>query len=248
MWRILLLVLCSVTLGGQDFLARAQDAMQKGEWEQALVALDSLAAAGRVSPSLYQAQGNAYVETGDLGRAILAFERGLRLQPGNKGLKNNLRYARGEAGITRPRLEEFFGVRAWRWAGAALGVASARWLALAFWMLAVLAAGAWYLYRRELTESRRFALLPLAGLFLALAFTFYQLASSRAALLSERDEAILVAERAALRVAPGAEATLEEELSAGLKLRVLDEFGEYTKVSLESGRQGWLPGASLERI
>ena len=213
-------------------------------WLAPVAAQDSVT----VSPTYYQAAGNDYFDEGAYGRAILAYERGLRLQPNHRALRNNLRYVRGEAAIDRPEIQEFWLIRAWRNLGAALGVALARWLAMGFWAGAVAVATVWLLRKERISETRRFALLPAAGTLLALSLTFYLLASSRLSFLEYDREAIIVAAEVDLRVAPGPDATLEERLQEGLKVEILDEFESFVKVSVENGRQGWLPLEAVERI
>lgn len=217
--------------------------------------VDSSAVSGRErllaqpqSPEAYQAEGNAWVQKRDYGRAILAYERGLRLAPGHAALTNNLRFARREADVAVPRVREFFLAKWWRGLGAWLGVATAQYLALAFWWLAVLGAAFWYLRRRKLSENRRFALLPVAFVCLLLAIICYQLAASRLAFLQDDSAAILLQDQIDLRVAPDAASTLKMTLSAGRKMTILDEFDAFTKVLLDDGEQGWLPTASIERI
>ena len=210
--------------------------------------LDSLVATGRVSPALYQALGNARFERGELGLAVLAYERGLRLRPGHPGLTNNLAYVRAEAGIERLELPDFWLARWWRRAGAALGATTCYALAIGLWWLAVAGATVWYLRRRRMSEQQRFALLPAAAVCLLLAAICWGLGHSRAAWLTDDRTAVLTARTADLRVAPGPDATLEKALSQGLKLRILDERDGYVKVALDDGKQGWLPLAAVDRV
>lgn len=229
-------------------LSAAREALGGDDARVQIAALDSLAKTGKVSPDLYQALGNAYFRRADYGQAILSYERGLRLKPGHKELTNNLKYVRAEAGITRQTLPDFFLARWWRAIGATVGAKTLFWLAMAFWWLAVAGTVIWFLRRKEMDEKKRFALLPGAVISLVLAILFFSIGNSRNAFLDNDREAILIAETADLRVAPGANATLEQSLSAGLKLRVLDEYDGFIKVSLEDGKQGWLPMGAVERI
>ncbi|WP_020571448.1 hypothetical protein [Neolewinella persica] len=229
-------------------LSAAREALGGDDARMQVAALDSLIKTGKVSPDLYQALGNAHFQRADFGRAILSYERGLRLKPGHDRLTNNLKYVRAEAGITRQVLPDFFLARWWRAIGATLGAGTLFWLAMVFWCFAVAGAVIWFLRRKEMDEKKRFALLPGAAISLVLAILFFSIGNSRNAFLDNDREAILVAKTADLRVAPGADATLEKSLSTGLKLRVLDEFDGFVKVSLEDGKQGWLPMGSLERI
>lgn len=239
----------SLALSAQvDKLTAARSALAGEGADAQIEALDSLSATGTVSPQLYQALGNAHFSNGDYGKAILNYERGLRLKPGSKELKNNLKYVRAEAGINRLELPDFFLVRWWRSLGAGLGASTLFWLAIAFWWLAVAGAVLWFLRRKEMDEKRRFALLPAAVICLVVAAIFFGMGNSRNAWLENDQEAVLTAKTADLRVAPGPEATLEKALNQGLKLRLLDEFDGYVKVALDDGKQGWLPVAAVEKI
>ena len=243
-----LLLFAFVSSAQADKLADARKALTTEDARAQIAALDSLVATGAVSPDLYQALGNAHFNKGDYGKAILNYERGLRLKPASKALKNNLKFVRAEAGINRLELPDFFLARWWRAAGAALGAGTLFWLAIAFWWLAVAGAVMWFLRRKEMDEKRRFALLPAAVICLIVAVIFFSMGNSRNAWLDNDREAVLTAKIADLRVAPGPEATLEKPLNQGLKLRLLDEFDGYVKVALDDGKQGWLPVGAVEKI
>ena len=188
----------------------------------------------------YLALGNTHFEAGATGEAILAYERGLRLRPNHPVLLNNLQYVREEVGITAPSIPDFFLLRWWRSIGAVMGSTSAYGLALVCWWLAVAAGLYWYLRRRQMAEKRRFVLLPASVLLLGLAGLFYLLGQSRYDFLHRTDEAILVSPTAALRVSPTEAASVETELISGQRLIIIDRVGDYVKVTLEDGRQGYL--------
>lgn len=245
----LLLLLVSLSVSGQtDLLTTARESLTDIDPDVQIAALDSLRASGAVSPELYLALGNAYYADERPGMAILNYERGLRLAPGNRDLSNNLRFVREDSGINDLRVRAFFLTGWWRNAGAFLGVSISQWLALIFWALAIAGAAYWFLRRKEMAEKHRFALLPLAAIAVILAGLFYSLGSSRANFLANDREAILISRQVTLRVAPGADATVEAELEEGAKLRILDEFDGYVKVALENGQQGYVPEKTVERI
>lgn len=229
-------------------LAEANAALQGTDAKAQVVAIDSLLTTGKASPDAYQALGNAHFNNGDYGKAILNYERGLRLKPGHKALTNNLKYVRAEAGINRLELPDFILARWWRAVGAVLGANTLFWMAMLCWWLAVAGAVLWYLRREAMDEKQRFALLPGAFLALILGITFYSMGNSRNAWLANDKEAVLTAKIADLRVAPGADATLEKALTQGLRLRLLDERPGYVKVALDDGLQGWLPEETVEKI
>jgi hypothetical protein len=76
----------------QAVASRDEQAMQ-GYYQQAINAYVQLIAGGVRNAKLYYNLGNAYFRANDLGRAILQYRRGLQLEPGNRRLQANLRFA-----------------------------------------------------------------------------------------------------------------------------------------------------------
>ena len=217
----------------------ASAAMASADYPRAAAIADSLVATGIVSPELYLLQGNAHFEAGRTGRAVLAYERGLRLEPGDADLRNNLAFVREQARIEDAAVGQFFLVDFWNRAGATLGTSVAYSLSLLFWWLAVAGGLWWYLRRTQMDERKRFALLPVATLCAVIALLFFALGRSRDAYLSRSDEGILL-EAATLRVAPTAGGSVEAQLPEGVRLYIIDRVDRYVKIQLGDGRSGYL--------
>lgn len=205
---------------------------------------DSLEATGLVSPELFLRQGNAHFAAGRTGRAVLAYERGLRLQPGHPDLQNNLAFVREQARIEDAAVGQFFLVDFWNQAGATVGTTLAYTLCVLFWWLAVAGALWWYLRRARMDERQRFALLPVAALCAVIALLFFALGRSRTAYLNRTDEGILL-EAATLRVAPTAGGSVEAQLPEGVRLYITDRVDRYVKIQLADGRSGYLEAVSV---
>ncbi|HEY0369628.1 MAG TPA: tetratricopeptide repeat protein, partial [Chthoniobacterales bacterium] len=95
------LICCTVPL-----LARAQDAdawargnqeFAAGHFREAVEAYQSLANAGQTSAALFYNIANAEYRLGDLGHAILNYERALTLEPHQPEAEANLRLVRDRA-------------------------------------------------------------------------------------------------------------------------------------------------------
>lgn len=247
-----LILVINSSLVAQDFSSQLQSAtaaFDQGQPATAAAIYDTIRAQGYVSPTLYLAQGNAYLAANDLGRSILAYERGLRLKPAHRDLTNNLKFAEQQLETVLVDLPGFFLQRWWKWLGSRVGTTLSYSLAVLFWWAAVAAFAIWFFKRAGLSEKRRFALLPAAGLLLIVAVAFYFLGNSRNAELNRTDQAVLISPTAPLTVAPGPEATLEQELTAGQRLKIIDDYqGKYFKVILRDGKQGWLAAKDLEVI
>lgn len=89
--------LCSGSaLAGQeqvDQFVMANAAYTRGDYSQALALYDEILAGGAVSGALLYNIGNTYFKIGDLGRAVLYYERALRYIPRDADLRANYRYA-----------------------------------------------------------------------------------------------------------------------------------------------------------
>jgi len=108
---LLIALLASIAVSGDtpadaDLLVQATAAFRQGvqlredpakarsAFRQAAELYEQLRQRGFHSAALYQDQGNAYLLASDLPRAILAYRRGLRLAPADRGLRASLEYAR----------------------------------------------------------------------------------------------------------------------------------------------------------
>ncbi len=244
----LLLLICfyAVPLPGQSDgvrsnLEQAQAAMQAEDYAAAIEGYEAVITAGYTSARLHQNLGSAYFRRGDIGRAILNFERGLRLAPQNGDLRYNLNFVRRQAEGLSPAYPGFFLYRWWQqlagWMvpdGWAVFVLSCLWLAL-------LAFLAWSTPRIQFRWGR-----AIAGSLLLVAFLGIGLALERRHQLERRDAAILLEANSTLRVAPGMDAPeAGTAVPVGLRVRLIDQYEDWRKVELENGRQGWLPEGDL---
>lgn len=88
-----LFILCgSVSLMGQSLLEKANAEYDKDNYAGALSLYFRIAQEEGTSSDLYYNIGNTYYRMGDLGRAILNYERALILNPGNEDANANLEF------------------------------------------------------------------------------------------------------------------------------------------------------------
>lgn len=218
-------------------VAAANAAFARARYDEAArLFRDAIARHGYSAPLLYDL-GNAWLRAGRIGEAVLAYERALALAPRDADVRANLREARraghlrNEAPDGWTRLASVASADEWAWAASAsLSLAAA---------LAVLAA------------LRRPA--PLASRRLWLGAGAAALAAVLASLLCARqvkalDRAVVTAEDARLRDAPYEAAELGSSLPPGEMVRIEQRHGAYALVRTRSGRSGWVPLSTIERI
>lgn len=214
-------------------------ATQEFEWAARLYASLRAPVARRPGglPALERTIGHAYYLSGDLPRAILAYRRGLRLDPANAKLDTALAYARGTveyppspaAGLMQPEREYWPGWLALHRLGL---------LVFAAYTVTCLAFTRWGMRRRRLwfwmaVSAAVIALVPAVG-------------SGVEWLRRQRDDAtpvVVLARSEMLRTGNGTEypPRLDVALPRGAEVRRLFERAGWYQVELSGGPVGWLP-------
>ena len=192
--------------------------------------------------------GNAYLESGDVGRAIASYLRAERFIPGDADLAGNLAHARSTVSSS-------FG----RSGGTVLVDSVTRWwhlvprqprlvLGWSCWIAFWIVATAWLV--KPAPALRR---LPWRSAIVALAAGWVVFGGSIVAdeaLRAWHPRAVLVEPAVTLRKGNGdgyAEA-FEETLGAGVECTVLEERPGWLRVELPDGRSGWVKAAQAERV
>lgn len=244
----LLLSVAAFPLRGQSadqaFQAATQ-AYREGRFEDARRGYEELHAAGFESAALYYNLGNACYKTGDAARAVLNYERALRLDPGDEDVRHNLELVR----LQLPdRIEAAPRLFLWDWwdaattwlpaAGQAV-VVYVLFLALAGGLAGVALARTYRARRRWLTAAIVAGLLcvPASALLLA-----------RLSDLRRTDAAVVTAAVATVKNSPDAAATDAFVLHGGARMTILTRSGEWWEIRLADGKVGWIPASSAEVI
>ena len=207
----------------------------QGYYQRAIAGYEQLIAAGIHNARLYYNLGNAYFRLNDLGRAILHYRRGLRLEPGNRQIQANVSYARSrrvdQIDVSSQRS---LGHKLFFWHNE-LSLQTQGTLVLAGYLLAWSCAFAHLFWRRtSLLWGRAgaaFVCLVFAGSTL---FMHYQQTTRRAG--------VIVAEEVVVRKGNGESYTpqLPQPLHAGTEFVVLEARGSWLAIQLDNGTSGWI--------
>jgi tetratricopeptide (TPR) repeat protein len=218
---------------------RDNDALARPLFRQAADVFAELRLGGADSPELHRNEGNALLLSGDLPRAILAYHRGLRLNPDDAELRQALNYARSRVEFPTTEDRSALAARAesLHWAKYALR----RW---GLWFIAGLAAAGWMATVRW-RVTREGAWGWAGGAILALAvvviagrieeFRIRQKESSAAFAVVRRSSMLRKGD------GPSFAPRRDDPLPAGSELTIRQERGNWLQVELSDGSLGWLP-------
>jgi tetratricopeptide (TPR) repeat protein len=230
----LLVLIAGAAWAEKDLFHAGNQAFQKGRYEKALALYGRAAAQKGYSAALLYNMGNCFVHLQKPGPAVLAYERALLLDPGDRDARTNLALVRSRYHLPDPNhngwlhILNLLGPDQWLMGGTTL---------LAATILLLLAAA-----RRP--SRSLFSLLSAAGLVLLLAAGM-TLAAYRG---YRHGQASIVLTDADLRISPFQEARSRDRLAAGQIVKVMKEHKEYVLVQDREGSKGWLRADSLARI
>ncbi len=191
---------------------------------------------------------NAWMLTGDYGRAIASYRRAVALEPGNAVVREGLEAARRRAGVVAPAE----GVRTIAHRGVDLarraqGVAPPGvWIGTAgvLWVVGWTALGARVAWRTRGLGRLALGSWALAGLVIGAPVS--EALEQRTSTL-----AVVVSRDVVARTGPSEgvyEAAFKEPLRAGLEVRIRERRGAWARVALPENKEAWVRLEQVEVI
>ncbi len=209
-------------------------------YAEAAAEYEHLLATGLESGPLYFNLGNAYFKAGDIGHAVLAYERARRLMPGDPDLQANLRFAREGVPPDEPPLVArlFFPLASRLASDTLLRLASALYVAVM-----LLAIG-----RRLAPPFERVAgcaTIAVAALLLVVGSS----AAYRVLSVDLPAYAVVVdPQGATVRFEPSPGGTAHFAVKTGAVLRVLSSRDQWAQVERPDGTRGWIAAETIARL
>ncbi len=218
---------------------------QKGNYAQAARMYEGLLKRGE-SPTLYYNLGNSYFRLDNIPHAVLAYERALKLSPGDEDIRFNLQLTQSKTIDKLTPESEMFFVTWYKYLVNLLTVDQWAFIGIACLLLALLGLAIYLFVENDIVHKIARLCSPLLLFFFALA-SF--LAWQQIVFLKSHNHAIVMSASAIVRKSPDNQAAEVFILHEGSKVRILDRgIRQWVEISLSDGRQGWIQSARLEEI
>jgi tetratricopeptide (TPR) repeat protein len=239
-WKTLI---CSLLVA---WPARADEFKEANALYDAGKFADAIAAYEKIKPKsahvLYNL-GNAYYRDGQLGQALLRYERAQWLAPRDPDILANLKFTEQRLGVdtvnAAPNTVRRF------LESAAFSRTIDEWSAyelISLWAMALaIGAGTWG--RKARTVSLSIAAVCFALLLASASALAYRVHDRRAS-----PRAIVLANDTAARFAPLPDSTAHFKLAEGTKVAIRENRGQWLYIERADGQQGWVSANAVARI
>ena len=248
---IVALMALPTALGAQDnypesLWDEAKLAYTEGRWQDAADAYQMIADASLESAALWCNLGDAYYRTGNISKAILCYERSLKLDPSYDDARFNLDFLNSQIQDRIDPVPELI-LKTWMRKVSHL-LDSNSWAVCFLVFLGLTLAMALLFLLASTVAGRRIgfftALVMLLLAASALSFSLWQKNE-----YMQADKAIVMRPVSSVKSSPSYESAKDLfVLHEGTKVKVIDSVGSWNNIELADGRQGWIPSSDLERI
>lgn len=224
---------------------RAGEAFAAGQWQNALNYYQMIEGEHLESADLYYNLGNTCFKLDDIAHAILYYERALKLDPTHADAAHNLEIVRQMTLDKIDVVPDFILVSWFRHLRQGLSADAWAWITLA---LAALVGVLFLLFRLGGSSALRTVSFIAGCVFAVLTvFTFvFSLQQKHA--ITRQDSAIVTTPVCSVKSSPAEGGKTVFVLHEGTKVRILDNVGDFAKVEIADGRQGWAQTSTFEVI
>jgi len=219
----------------------AANLYKEAKYDQAIKEYSKLLERGLESGNLYYNLGNCYFKKGEVGFAILNYERAKKLIPRDRDLKANYKHAKSLIIGNSTRVRKIWPMRLIYKFSDQLAIDDLTICLFIMYFVTVIIIVTGVIFKMNKKYFLTLLSILMIGLTLG-AFSFY----NKVSLLDK--EAIVVKEEVNVKFEPFDKATRHFTIYEGMKVCVLSSKGEWCKIERYDGKAGWVKKSVLELI
>lgn len=224
---------------------KGNEAYAAEDFEQSIEHYEAVYSQGFESKELHFNLGNAYYKMRNYPKAILNYERALRLDPLNENVRFNLEKSRVYIIDQVDVIPEFILKRLVR--GIVELFSSNIWamISLVSFALGLFLLLLYFLSLKIMLKRLGF----FAGIIaLAIAVATFFIADSAKKIMMESGGAIVMTPTVTVKGSPNETSTDLFIIHEGLKVYLLDQLNDWYEIKLSDGKQGWVRKSDIETI
>lgn len=224
----------------------ANQAYQKGDFQKSITLYEQVIRDhGVASTELHYNLGNAYYRLGDYPSAVLNYERALKEDPSDREVLSNLQITRNKLEDKIEPMPELFYIR---WFKSTRDVFSTDVWAWLFIFMFVGSSSLWIMFIHSNKSGNKKVGFYGGLLSIVLSILLFVTAFSSWKASYKTQRAVVFAGSISVKSAPVISGNGLFIIHAGTTVTITDELGEWVRVRLVDGKEGWVILGDLEVI
>jgi tetratricopeptide (TPR) repeat protein len=228
-----------------SIFALANKHYQQNEFDLAVKTYQQLIEKGIQTPEILYNLGNAHFKNGDLGYAILYYEKAKLLAPHDDDINQNLAIANARVLDIIDVIPDFF-IKRWVYQLVNL-LPSNTWAMIGLVTFAAMLALFMLYFFSGNIDIKRIGFYSAVGLLLVSMLTYW-CSVKRKKYITGNNTAIVVEPSVSIKSSPDAEGNNVFVLHEGTKVMVADSIENWKEIRLTNGNKGWLESKAIQSI
>ena len=217
----------------------------KAQYQAALNTYRKILNEGYQSAIIYYNLGNASYKMGDIPHALLYFEKGHKLAPGDEDINFNIRLIDTKITDKIDQVPEFF-VTKW-YKELLLGI-SINTLSIFIVVIVLLASVMLIIYLFTISLFIKKASFYASFILFILGVTLIFVANRQVSYFHNHHQAIIFGSSVTIKSSPDAKSKTLFLIHEGTKVNVLESSNGWNKIGINNGNEGWMKGSDLREI
>lgn len=249
MKKLLYLFILLISFSGfgqnETLFNQGKELYKNGKYQQAITVWMQILDKGEHSAELYFNLGNAQYKLNHIGPSIYYYEKALQLSPNDADIKNNLAFAENaRIDSIEPLPKTVFA----KWYNGISGIFTYEGWAILAVVFSVLFVGFFLFYYFAFSEKRKrllFVSSMFAGVLLiaSLTMAFFTYGD-----YTKNQPAIIFASEIEVKTEPSMGSNVAFTLHEGTKVQISAQDGNWFRITLADGKDGWIPSTDLKQL
>lgn len=243
---IITLFTFSVGIGqSENLFDQGKEHYKNGTYQEAISSWMQILDKGEASASLYFNLGNAHYKLNNIGPSIFYYEKALQLAPNDSEIKNNLAFAENaRIDAIEPLPQSIFT----KWHQSIANIFSFDGWAITAIVFSILFAILFLSYYFSATERRKRLYFASSSVVLLLLITAFSMAYLTHRDYEQTQMAIIFADQLDVKSEPTMGSNPVFTLHEGTKVQITSKDGDWLRILLADGKDGWVPASDLKQL
>lgn len=242
---ILLLISVASFAQNEELFDTGKEQYKNAKYQEAINSWQKIVENGEHSAELYFNIANAEYKLNKIGPSIYYYEKALQLDPNDRDIKTNLTFAENaRVDAVTPLPRTIFS----KWYKNIAGIFTYNGWATLSIVFSILFVGLFLLYYFSYTARIKRLLFTLSMLSVVLFVGSISMAFLTYGDYSRNNPAIIFAEEIEVKAEPSRGSSTAFVLHEGTKVQVTAEDGQWYRILLSDGKDGWIQSSELKKL